>query len=393
MKKYAEGQEEIVVDGFKMGSYQEVEDPGIYAVVMNGFEKTAAMVFDMVLGWDDKLVDGMKMVLGVENRKVALQESFGGIPLKGNDELNKIAMSEAKPKTGDIGIYWLVKNGHAIATLPVKVKYSGSGDDFIPFVKVAVIGLENEDLAIYKSEDYSGFSKIGSNVFMSPEWQFAKIGSDCTVASVETANKFEWPSDSIEIRKEGEIFYLDGMTVAGISETGEGRRDFYDALSARLDGDTAGLIMQEAEKTGQAFFTFKSEGVTKVAEIEKRAELIKLAKRYQVGPNRLVQAAAHIRPCERFEFFKIAVEVGEEEAKNTVDTILGLNFVNDENLYKFVEKTDVLENALDTLSKLLLASRLGLDIEQAPLRTSMFSMDEVVRQLRNLGSQVYGEEE
>lgn len=392
MKKESEARSAIVIEGFKPGSYIEVEEPGVYAVIMNGFRKTAAMVFDMVLGWDDEIVEGQKMALGVENREIALQESFGGIPVQ-SEELNKIAMSDPKPKAGDIGIYWLVKNGHAIATLPVRVKYGGSGDDLMPFVKVAVVGLEDEELAIYQSEDYVGLSKIGENVFMSDEWQFSKIGSDCKIASVDTANKFEWPNETIEVRKEGEVFYLEGMEIEGLSGAGDGRQDFYDALSGRLDHDTAGLIMREAEKTGQAFFTFREEDTTKIAEMEKRAELIKLAKRYQVLPIRLVIAAAHVKPCERFEFFKIAAEVGEDEAKSTVDAILGLNFVNDENLYKFVEKTEILEDALDILSKLLLASRLGLDIEQAPLRTAMFSMDEIVRQLKNLGSQVYGEEE
>lgn len=391
MKKESEAKSTIVVEGFKPGSYVDVENPGVYAVVMDGFRKTAAMVFDMVLGWDDKIVEGQKMALGVENREIALQESFGGIPVE-SAELLKIAMSELRPKAGDIGIYWLVKNGHAIATLPVRVKYGGSGDDLMPFIKVAVVGLEDDELVVYQSEDYVGLSKIGENIFMSNEWQFSKIGSGCTIASVDTANKFEWPNETIEIRKEGEIFYLEGMEIEGLSGTGDGRKDFYDALANRLDHDTAGLIMREAEKTGQAFFTFQEEGQTKTAEMEKKAELIKLARRYGLGPIRLVHLAAHIKPCERVEFFKVAAEVGEEEAKSTVDAILGLNFVNDENLYKFVEKTEVLENSLDTLSKLLLASRLGLDIEQAPLRTAMFAMDEVVRQLRNLGSQVYGEE-
>jgi hypothetical protein len=392
MAKVAEDKSVIKVKGFEPGSYMEVEKPGVYTVITDGFRKTAAMVFDMVLGWDDKLIEGQKMAIGVEDRSIAMQESFGGIPVD-NEELRKVAMAEPKPKSGDIGVYWLVKNGHAIATLPVRVKYSGSGDDFLPFVKVAVVGLEDEELTVYQSEDYAGLSKLGENIFMSKEWNFAKIGSGCTIASVDTANKFEWPNDTIEVRKEGEVFYLEGMEMEGLSGVGDGRQDFYDALARRMDHDTAGLIMREAEKTGQAFFTFSEEGQVKEAELEKRAELNKLARRYQVGPNRLVQLAVHVKPCERVEFFKIAAEVGEDEAKSTVDAILGLNFVNDENLYKFVEKQEVLENSLDTLSKLLLAARLGLDIEQAPLRSAMFSMDEVVRQLKNLGSQVYGEEE
>lgn len=397
MKKVAE-RECISIDDFEMIGYQEVEDPGVYTVVVDGFRKTAAFVFDMVIDWDENLIEGKKTILDLEeSRGISLQESLGGIPLSLHEGFDKIAMAE-QPRSGDIGFYWFVKEGHAIATLPVKVEYTGSGDDFIPFTKVSMIGLEEQQRTIYQAEDYSGFSKIGDNIFMSPEWRWIRCGAQCKVADAETANKLDWPDNTIEVRNEGSIFYLDGLDIDGISKAGEGRKGFEDALAAILDRERVAQIMKTAEERSSVFFTYSRENVTKTAEIEKQADLIKAAKRHGYdfsggGPNDWVHQAAFIVPCERYEFFKFAAEIDKEKAKSTIDSVLSLNFVTSENIYKFVEKTDVLEDALDTLAKLLLAARLGLDIEQAPLRTAMFAMDEVVRQLKSLGSQVYGEEE
>jgi len=382
-------------------SYSEIESPGIYSVVANGFMKRAAFVFDMVIDWDDQLVEGKKMALDIEDRGISIQDSMGGIPLELGGDFEKIAMAEDRPCSGDIGIFWLTKNGRAVATMPVKVLFSGSSDSDIPFVKVAELGLVERNRTVYRSPEYSSFTKVGENIFMSREWEWAKVGEVRKIAAVEIANKLDWPDDVVEIQNRRGFFMLEGLDVDGIPKEGAGRLEFEEHLSKVMNPETVSGLMKQAEDRGSVFFTVQEQEAVKTAS-EKRVidlkagltkALIKMAHQRNIGPSRLVQHAAHVRPCERFEFLKFAVHVNEDMAKNTVDSILGLNFVNDENLYKFVEKTEILENALDTLAKLLLAARLGLDIEQAPLRTAMFSMDEVVRQLKSLGSQVYGEEE
>jgi hypothetical protein len=86
---------------------------------------------------------------------------------------------------------------------------------------------------------------------------------------------------------------------------------------------------------------------------------------------------------------KVALSVNEEQAKKTVDTILGLNFVTPENSYKFADQLEKVSEAKEACAKLLLASRLGLPLQQAPLKTAMYALDAVeldLTQFRNVAS-------
>ena len=44
----------------------------------------------------------------------------------------------------------------------------------------------------------------------------------------------------------------------------------------------------------------------------------------------------------------------------------------------------MLEEARDVLAKTLLSARLGMQMEQGPVKTALFSIDNVIRQLRYL---------
>jgi hypothetical protein len=78
----------------------------------------------------------------------------------------------------------------------------------------------------------------------------------------------------------------------------------------------------------------------------------------------------------------VALDVDEDEAKNTVDTMLGLNFITEENAYKFVDQIEKIGAAKEACAKLLLASRLGLPVSQEPLKTAMYALDNAERDLR-----------
>jgi hypothetical protein len=108
-------------------------------------------------------------------------------------------------------------------------------------------------------------------------------------------------------------------------------------------------------------------------------------------PN-LMKAAAFIQPLsgkwlplssiDGAKLVKVALDVDEDEAKNTVDTMLGLNFITEENAYKFVDQIEKMGDAKEACAKLLLASRLGLPVAQEPLKTAMYALDNAERDLR-----------
>jgi hypothetical protein len=108
-------------------------------------------------------------------------------------------------------------------------------------------------------------------------------------------------------------------------------------------------------------------------------------------PN-LMKEAAFIQPLsgkwlpissvDGAKLVKVALDVDDDEAKNTVDTMLGLNFITEENAYKFVDQIEKIGDAKEACAKLLLASRLGLPVAQEPLKTAMYALDNAERDLR-----------
>lgn len=132
--------------------------------------------------------------------------------------------------------------------------------------------------------------------------------------------------------------------------------------------------------------TYQPVGVDKEASAEKPRP--RFGRSY---PN-LMKEAAFIHPLQGkwvplssvdgAKLVKIALDVDEDEAKNTVDTMLGLNFITEENAYKFVDQIEKIGDAKEACAKLLLASRLGLPVSQEPLKTAMYALDNAERDLR-----------
>jgi len=121
-----------------------------------------------------------------------------------------------------------------------------------------------------------------------------------------------------------------------------------------------------------------------------------------VRPKNLFKEAAEIRPVSAWfplssvrgdRLVKIALDVNEDAAKKTVDTILGLNFITAENSYKFAEQLEKISEAKEACAKLLVASRLGLQLRQAPLKTAMFALDAAELDLAQFNNVVSGSDQ
>lgn len=78
-------------------------------------------------------------------------------------------------------------------------------------------------------------------------------------------------------------------------------------------------------------------------------------------------------------------EASHFENSQTVDALLSLNFVNPENVSKFVSKIPALKTAISNLASLLLGSRLGMkEIPELSTTTAMHKLIEVVNGLESL---------
>jgi hypothetical protein len=70
---------------------------------------------------------------------------------------------------------------------------------------------------------------------------------------------------------------------------------------------------------------------------------------------------------------------------NTVDSVLSLNFINEESLGNYIEHIDEMKKVVEELSKLLIASRMGLsDIDETAAKNSITGLEEVIKGLENI---------
>lgn len=81
------------------------------------------------------------------------------------------------------------------------------------------------------------------------------------------------------------------------------------------------------------------------------------------------------------DFDKIAATLQDS---GLVDSVLSLKFVNRENIDKYAEFVPQFEDAVNHLADLLIASRIGLQIQEDAVKTAMKNMAVVVRELKTL---------
>ena len=290
-----------------------IKTGGIHSVILDG-AATPCVVADHVVSFDGTIRPGARGVfeLGGDRYLYSDSELFGE-----EVHLEKKASLGADPHGW--GVFMLFKEGHVLATDPVKVVYRARTPDGLDKIGVDILSTR---LDIMLSPNVKNFHKMADgSVALSDQWIFKSIG--------KLASTSEQPLDF-----EGIISLMPKQAAAP-------------ALSVKVE------------------------------------------------PANIIKVAAFIRPYEgRFflsnkknnAFTKVALTVTDDAAKTTVDAILGLNFINDENSYKFAEQADKLTLAKEACAKLLVASRLGLPIPDGPLRTAMFALDAAERDLRQFNN-------
>jgi hypothetical protein len=334
--------------------FQDVTEPGFYDVLFDGIRKMSALAFDKVVDWDGEIIPRKTVVYGLDG-SFAVTEKVGGIKKVASEE-----MVPEDPTLEDVGFFWAVRGGSAIATMPGRIMYKGANEDGIPFIKIAEMSTGKEKTVVV-SDEYDGFLASDDILFLDTDWNWAKVQKTAKVSDATTANEAAWPPHTVEIRQRGNLFSLHGLDIPSLPKEGATVDAFYDHVSKMLDPNDLLNLMQTAEKKGSAFaelpvgFSWDEEPT-----VNKYAGLLP---NFNLKPINLIQAAARLTPSKA-EFYKYAAEVTDNDVEDTVDSLLGLNFITEENVGKFIEKIAMLEEARDVLAKTLLSARLGLQMEQ-----------------------------
>jgi len=342
----------------------QIKKAGVYKVAMAN-EDATCIVADHVFGLDGKVRDGVMGVFELSgDRYYYASDPIFGEPV----ELDKVATFGDRPNGW--GAFVLQKNGSIIATEPVKVVGRSTMPGGIDKIAVDSIHGTRE---IHVSPSIKNIhTDDQGDIFISPEWSFVPC------SKMEKLGTY----DPVDMSKEA-------------ADLSPGARKNIERLRRAKTVDQAEAIVNEMKRSGDFGSDPKIWSKVRAGVEQSRAAEQKLRKKASAHlrpyPN-LMKEATFIQPIsgkwlpmssiDGRSIVKVALDVGEDEAKTTVDAMLGLNFITEENAYKFVDQIEKIGVAKEACAKLLLASRLGLPVSQEPLKTAMYALDNAERDLR-----------
>jgi hypothetical protein len=325
----------------------------------------------------------------------SFQKSIAGIKMVGVDSKAPIkhCLEPRDIRVGQTGTFMYIDDGKAIATEPVTIKAienhdclhvvdvngkrfnvrRGYGDYFTKEEKEAhkpidakssVPGLVKEPKRVYL--DAHGMIEVRKDIFIIPSkmmWIPMEDLRDVSATPAEwimkeAASKMEL--DPMTVRWTGIDFDITGAGLPKLS-LDKARTELLLANSG-VSMNKIAAAMKKAKATGRV----KIHGVDR---LRSRAEKVS-----ETG--KLIAKISSVVASLKTNMLKEAAEIDDNA---TVDVLLGLNFLNPDNLAKFVAYKPVFDKVLDYLAELTLASRLGLkDIPEAAAVSGMHKLMEIV---------------
>ena len=155
----------------------------------------------------------------------------------------------------------------------------------------------------------------------------------------------------------GEGFSVEAPWAENWVKEGGLRSQVKNYLSQYYTPDTLDEVFAECQKIGKLHINDR---------LEKKAE--------SVGKYAGVERIAR-------DLTKQAAALGDV---GLADTVLSLQFINKDNINKYVDFLPQIEKAASHLADMLIGARLGVDIEEYPIKTAMENLVEVVDDLRML---------
>jgi len=130
-----------------------------------------------------------------------------------------------------------------------------------------------------------------------------------------------------------------------------------DYLAQYYNRDSLGAVFEECVKTGSVNFSDRAPKDS--VEINKYEGMKDIAK----------------------DLTKEAAALGDA---GLVDNVLSLQFINKDNVNKYIEFIPQLEKAASNLADMLIGARLGVNVEEHPIKAAMENVVEVIDDLRLL---------
>lgn len=344
--------------------------PGVYNVKVAGRDIEGTVIPKMI-DFDGRLIDSQLFIGPGEH---AMQDQIVGSFVK------KASIKGSYPRGK--GVFVHQSGDLAVATEPIEVTNISTTH----LHKQKLASLHGRILSTGLPVTFSivpGLQKIASianQVIAIPEtFEFLPIkGKQVRVSSEEVLYNQQEVEKSASapnatLVSDGGSFGLRGESADVVGGSIMNRAEAEFALGALgLTTSQAAHLMKQASENGQVRF---------------RARAVKSAESVKVGFARSITTATpnQIAPL-RVDLIKEASVIVDKE---TVDSILSLQFMNPSNVGMYVDYIPELEKTLNKVAEVLVAARLGMDdVKESAAKTAMSQLHAVVGGLKNLRDKV-----
>lgn len=307
---------------------------------------------------DGKLND-KKMFVGFDGA-YGFVDSVAGFPL------TKEASVPDMPVKGE-GVFVAQIGDEFVTTEPLRVMFKTAE-------YTAVRTAMGQELTVHQDKEFSGWKKIAQDLYISDAWKFVPIKARTGFNTALGLNKVAKAKGAIQLHKSEGMYSVRGEVQNTAFEKLANRFYSEEDLRRELAEDLTADEMASMLKTAEAPVP-----VVIVCEHPIQEKGIVFNSLDEATLQNFVKSAAQITE-------RVVKEAGvdEDDAEQTVDKLLGLNFINDQNILRIVETVDDLEVARGVLSRILLAGRMGLDVDVNVVRSALFALDGVIKDLRGL---------
>lgn len=354
VKETMEAEEVKVADSFGLWKVQDI----------NG-NTMIGWVFPQILSMD---MTPLPLSLFNNGSQYAIQEHIAG-------EIAGKSVDLPKGNPAGYGCLYYIDHGTAKAFLPLTVGSTMRGPDGT--VRYNATDEFGEPCTFYFSDAVKKVMRAGQTDFVVPtsvNWMPLRGKTELVnqpMAFSKTASKH---TSQAELVGDRDVFTWRGPAVAKLASA---HTKFIDRSKAEFLGVALGLSPP-----------FCKEAVARAS----KGELMTFDSLKLITPfaDRMAEKKAEVRrEIEELELplhnFFLAKEAAILDDALTADKILGLGFLNAENVATFVDMLPGLEAASSKLAELLVAVRLGLkDIPEVAVERMLAALEDVIRGLRSL---------
>lgn len=344
-----------------------VDQPGVWKVQDKMGNMLTGWCFPQLMSLD---MQPMPLTLFTNGSEFALQEHVAGVLITKGTELPKGRMQ-------GYGALYYLDHGTPRVFVPMTISNSYRGPDGL-FHYMAKTDL-GEELDLSFSDALKKVVRVSDTEFCIPE-EFAKwwmplksktelVDQPMTFTKFASARPF---SARGEIISDGTCWTFRGEPFAKVAA---GQVAFLSRSDAEFVGVAAGI---DPGHIKTALRDAAKNGIVKIAGLRTLWDPKEKIARARQKVAALVQEAG-------LRNYNLVKEAALLDDALTADKVLGLGFLNAENVSTFVDLLPGLEYALSKIAEMLMASRVGLkDIPEVALERMMIALEDVINGLKTL---------